>query len=119
MGIFNEEIWKCNSCGYEFVGESGLYEADPNDMDTTHAVDPYYCPKCHIVKNLVFSMSPNLPNEDNMHLIRNDSTTCEKCKTEMKELKRPKVTFLQIPHICPKCGKRNFVFVKIGDEIWT
>ena len=52
MGIFHEEIWKCHSCGYKFVGESGLYEVDPNDFGTTHSISPYYCPKCHVIENL-------------------------------------------------------------------
>ena len=119
MGIYHEEIWKCHSCGYEFVGDSGIYEADPNDFGTTHVIKPYYCPKCHVIKNLSTHLSIKKPQFGNEHLIHNDSKMCEKCKIEMKILEKPKFAFLQIPRICPKCGRRSFLFVKIGSEIWT
>ena len=113
MGIVNIEKWKCKSCKFEFAGNNGLYEAVPSDFGTTHHIAPYYCPKCNFVKNVVNCVSPDKPRPWNEKWIVHDSRTCEHCGTEMQFLDK------KIKYNCPKCGKKEFEFIKNESEIWT
>ena len=112
MGIFYEEKWECELCKFEFLGERGMYEADPNDFGTTHIVSPYYCPKCHSVKNVANWASIDSPQKENEEFIRNDSDICEHCGTKMQILDK------EMEYICPKCGKGKLKFID-EDECWT
>lgn len=94
------------------MGEDGLYEADPSDFGTTHSVSPYYCPKCHSLKNVSVCVSPHEPMPGNEDLIRRDSDLCENCGSEMQLLDKKK------EYNCPRCGKKHFRFIK-SSECWT
>ena len=112
------QIWECKSCGFEFEGEDGLCEMDPNDFGTTHSVEAYHCAKCGNVKNVFTCISLDSPNPENGHLCRNDNKICENCGIEMQPLKRNILKIFKKYYKCPKCGKKTFRFVK-EDECWT
>ena len=118
MGIFQMQLWKCKSCGFEFEGYDGLYEADPNDFGTSHTVEPYYCAKCGSVKNVSYCISPYPPLPENKDLCRHDSSICETCDTEMQPLTKTKFKIFKIYYKCHNCGKKAFRFIG-EDECWT
>ena len=118
MGIFEVELWKC-SCGFEFIAQDGLYEADPNDFGTTHVISGYHCEKCGEVKNVACNCSLERPQEENKHLCVNESDVCDNCGSKMKIMSPPKIKFLQKGLLCPKCKKHNLKYIKVLDEVWT
>lgn len=118
MGIFQMQLWKCKTCGYEFEGHDGLYEADPNDFGTTHFVEPHHCSKCGNVKNVSRCISPYPPLPENRDLCRNDSLVCENCGTEMQSMKKTKFKIFKKHYKCPNCGKKALRFIE-EEECWT
>ena len=121
MGIMDEEIWQCENCGFEFVGISGLFEADPNDFGTTHHISPHHCPKCGNLKNLssCIGFVFESPQEGNKKLCRHDTDTCDICGTKMQDLKKPETKIFQKSYLCPKCKKKKLKFSGNGSNIWT
>ena len=118
MGIFQMQTWQCKSCGYEFEGYDGFHESDPNDIGTTHFVEPYHCKKCGNVKNVSRCASPYEPKPGNEELCQYDSSVCENCGVEMQTLEKTRFKFFKRYYKCPNCGKKTFRFVE-EDECWT
>ena len=92
MGIVEEELWKCK-CGFEFIVESGIFEADLNDFGTSHFISDCHCPKCGQVKNVVSHSSLEDPLEYNKDLCIKESDICDNCGTEMLYMNKPKFRF--------------------------
>ena len=118
MGIVEEELWKCK-CGFEFIAESGLYEADPNDFGTIHFISGYHCPKCGQVKNVANHVLYEQPQDDNRDLCINESDLCDNCGTKMKFLDKPKFKLFSKGLLCPQCKKKTLKFEKIVGEWMT
>ena len=115
MGFVEEELWKCR-CGFEFIANSGVYEADPNDFGTSHIISGYHCPKCGQVKNIASHSSLDKPLECNKNLCVNESDICDNCGTKMQYMNKPRFRFFSNGLLCPKCKKIRLKFKKTLDN---